>query len=335
MYTSVTINGKLTTLIPYDGEPCKNEDGLQTAFTTRYAKGAFGDIFFDELITPDYTIHSSNFHTKQPFIMGIPGQIRATELYANLNTGLDYTYDGSIPGISKINRGTFAFRYLAQTGYSMTLQGNEFYELFSVRFSESMLRSFALLAYRIAFLYAKVLQDVPALMSTAKTSLISPPMYSEIAKLLSTPLHVQGQDLLTGEILSALAYNSLLIVFPESILRETIHDKGAQIQEAANLLSRELDTKHNIKVLAHQVGTNDWSLKKKFKSGFGKTIKEYSLQKKMEKAVFLLLTSKMQEKEISYVIGYANLSSMIKAFQNEVGCSPGELRKLSKNLPLS
>jgi AraC-like DNA-binding protein len=334
MCPSITINGKSTEMTLYQQGPMQG-DNPRTAFVTHYAKGKYGEIFFDELVTPDYSIQCSNIHTRQPIHLGIPPPpFKATELYANLKTDMDYAYDADMAGSGRLSKGNFAYRYLGDTGYTMYLLTGQSYELFSIRFSEEILRRFTLLAYKISFLYAKVLQDKPSLFTSARTMAISPPMLNEMNKLLAMKLGVEARDLRINSLSLCFILQSLLVVFPESALQYTVFYKEAAVQEAADLLTNELDLKYNIVGLARKVGTNDWSLKKGFKDGFGKTIKEFSMQKKLEKAIYLLLTSASPETDIAYAIGYASLPAMIKAFQNELGYAPGELRKLRGFLPV-
>ncbi|PIF45520.1 AraC-like DNA-binding protein [Chryseobacterium sp. 52] len=78
--------------------------------------------------------------------------------------------------------------------------------------------------------------------------------------------------------------------------------------------------------LAHQVGTNEFTLKKGFKEIFGTTVFNFWNDTKMEQAKKMLLESEMNISEISEEIGYKNPRHFSAAFKRKYGTIPSLLK---------
>ncbi len=81
--------------------------------------------------------------------------------------------------------------------------------------------------------------------------------------------------------------------------------------------------------LARTAGTNEFVLKKGFREIFGKPIYQYLMQKRMEKAMDLLLTTRLQVAEIALTVGYEDSSAFTRAFKKVFNLSPNLVRKNS------
>ncbi|MEM9389939.1 MAG: AraC family transcriptional regulator [Bacteroidota bacterium] len=92
------------------------------------------------------------------------------------------------------------------------------------------------------------------------------------------------------------------------------------------ILSQNLSGNFSLNSLAHQVGTNEFTLKKGFKELFGTSVFGYWNQMKMHEARTLLAEGVMTVKEISAKIGYKNPQHFSTAFKRYFGVSPGELK---------
>ncbi|MBO9572940.1 MAG: helix-turn-helix transcriptional regulator, partial [Chitinophagaceae bacterium] len=73
--------------------------------------------------------------------------------------------------------------------------------------------------------------------------------------------------------------------------------------------------------LARQLDTNETTLKKSFKSTYGKTIFSYYMEKNMQKA-FKALKSGNSVTETSSACGYSNIAHFSIAFKREFGMNP-------------
>lgn len=79
--------------------------------------------------------------------------------------------------------------------------------------------------------------------------------------------------------------------------------------------------------LARQAGTNEFVLKKGFRQVYGKPVYQYLLQKRMEKAMDLLLTTPKQVSEIAMLVGYEDASAFTRAFKRVFNLLPHMVRK--------
>ncbi|MBT0811596.1 helix-turn-helix transcriptional regulator [Litoribacter ruber] len=99
-----------------------------------------------------------------------------------------------------------------------------------------------------------------------------------------------------------------------------------QMEEARTCLISRLDISITLKELAHQVGTNEFNLKKHFKMVFGKTVFAYLFEYKMEKAHDKLIQTSAPIAEIALELGYKHATHFSAAFKRHYGYLPKELR---------
>lgn len=69
-----------------------------------------------------------------------------------------------------------------------------------------------------------------------------------------------------------------------------------------------------------------------FRAETGKTISEYVMEQRMEKAKYYLVETKMSIGDISYEVGFNNFSYFSKAFKVYTGKTPNEYRTKEKNI---
>ncbi len=89
-----------------------------------------------------------------------------------------------------------------------------------------------------------------------------------------------------------------------------------------HLINTDLSIQYSIHQLSLLVGVNDFTLKKEFKRVFGKTIFEYAISLRMNKAKQLLLHSNKPIYEISEIVGYKNATHFTAAFKKVTGTTP-------------
>lgn len=101
-----------------------------------------------------------------------------------------------------------------------------------------------------------------------------------------------------------------------------------KIYEARELLVRNLQqSPPTIPQLARMTGTNENKLKKGFREIFGKSVYNYLLSHRMEKAIEMMEDQKLSLDEIADRIGYGDSAHFSRAFKNEKGIPPGQFRK--------
>ncbi|WP_298545087.1 AraC family transcriptional regulator [uncultured Aquimarina sp.] len=104
-----------------------------------------------------------------------------------------------------------------------------------------------------------------------------------------------------------------------------------KLYQVQHIISSDLSKQHAIHQLSRQVGLNDFVLKREFKILFGKTIFEYAIELRMNKAKQLLLHSKNPIYEISELVGYKNSTHFTAAFKKIEGITPKKYRNTSEN----
>ncbi|MBV8325142.1 AraC family transcriptional regulator [Chryseobacterium sp.] len=81
--------------------------------------------------------------------------------------------------------------------------------------------------------------------------------------------------------------------------------------------------------LAHQAGTNEFTLKKGFRELFGTTVFNFWNNLKMEQAQKLLLEGDLNINEISDLIGYKNPRHFSAAFKRKYNVIPSTMKKMN------
>ncbi|WP_051941715.1 helix-turn-helix domain-containing protein [Maribacter forsetii] len=92
------------------------------------------------------------------------------------------------------------------------------------------------------------------------------------------------------------------------------------------LINENLGINYSVANLAKEVGMNKTVLNREFLRVFGLTVHEYSIDKKIEKAKYLLLNTDMPIYEIAELIGYKNATHFSAAFKRQEGTSPKKFK---------
>jgi len=112
----------------------------------------------------------------------------------------------------------------------------------------------------------------------------------------------------------------------ENTAELTFSDKE-KIRQARSLLVQNLTETPTIQKLSRSVAINENKLKKGFKALFEKSIYNYLLTHKIEKAVELLEVGTLTMDEIAEKVGYADAAHFSRAFRKVKGIPPGQYRK--------
>lgn len=92
----------------------------------------------------------------------------------------------------------------------------------------------------------------------------------------------------------------------------------------------DLNNKITIAHIAEEEGISATSLKKYFKSVYGKNISEYLRTKRLDNAKEMLEQSKLSILEIANAVGFASQSKFTAVFHKELGITPTEYRRTVK-----
>ena len=97
------------------------------------------------------------------------------------------------------------------------------------------------------------------------------------------------------------------------------------LAEARLVIERNYAHPLTISQLARDVFLNECKLKRGFKLCFGMTVHEYVVACRMEAARRLIERDGFKVKDAAWMVGYANASHFIAAFQKRFGVTPGSL----------
>jgi len=95
-----------------------------------------------------------------------------------------------------------------------------------------------------------------------------------------------------------------------------------RIQEARDIIIKNMISPPSLKSLAKLVGTNEYKLKFGFKSVYSNTVFGYLLDYRMELARKLLTVDNSRIKDVAAQIGYSNPSHFIAVYKRKYGVTP-------------
>ena len=148
--------------------------------------------------------------------------------------------------------------------------------------------------------------------------------YRGIAKRL----YLEGKVL---ELMGILIAQEVEILDYASNLQPLQPDVRDRIHHAKEIILQRLDNPPSLNELARQVGLNECTLKRGFRSCFGTTVFGYLRNYKLEQARQMLDAGEMKITEIAYAMGYTSRSPFAAAFRKQFGMNPKEYQKLRKN----
>ena len=99
-----------------------------------------------------------------------------------------------------------------------------------------------------------------------------------------------------------------------------------KMEEAREILIHHTGAQLSLRSLAHLVGTNEFNLKRDFKTVFGNTVYGYLNQYKMEKAKSMLLAKDINIAEIAKEVGYKHATHFTSAFKKYFGYLPNKIK---------
>ena len=99
-----------------------------------------------------------------------------------------------------------------------------------------------------------------------------------------------------------------------------------QIKEICDYIGLHPEDKINIHVLASRLGYSDYYFSNKFKKETGKSVREYVMTQKIERACELLKNSNQDVAAIGMSLGFGTQSYFGEVFRKFTGMSPGEYR---------
>lgn len=103
--------------------------------------------------------------------------------------------------------------------------------------------------------------------------------------------------------------------------------KEADIQKmnkVKDIILKDVKQNFLLKRLANEVGTNEFTLKKNFKTVFGTSVFKYINEAKMQKAKSLIAEQNLTITHIAELVGYKNATHFTTAFKKKYGIVPSK-----------
>jgi len=103
-----------------------------------------------------------------------------------------------------------------------------------------------------------------------------------------------------------------------------------RMMEVKDYLTLQPDEEKALTYFSDEFNMSKHALKVGFKKTFGKNIKDYCLEIKMDKALEMLQTGGLKVSDVAYQSGYSNPSHFISLFKKRYGSSPGSFLKIKE-----
>jgi AraC-like DNA-binding protein len=168
----------------------------------------------------------------------------------------------------------------------------------------------------------------PAFMSI-QNMLLTPGMVSTLYEILDCTYQGYHKSLfIKAKVIELLAqqfeqYEKSKSVRTSPGLREAEVEKMRVVQK---LLTKHIERPLSLRDLAHQVGTNEFDLKKNFKLVYGTTVFGYLNQYRMERAKEMLSNPANKVAEVAHKLGFKHATHFTAAFKKYFGFLPNKIR---------
>jgi transcriptional regulator GlxA family with amidase domain len=139
-------------------------------------------------------------------------------------------------------------------------------------------------------------------------------------------LHIQMKNLVELRKRLYERYRSLE-KYPETLDTNIKKEDEFMIKVRQALEANLKDDEFGVSQLCRELSVSRAQLYRKFKSLSNRTVADYFKSLRLYKAKELFLTTNLNVTEVTYLVGFKNLSHFSREFTNEFGKSPSEFRK--------
>lgn len=157
------------------------------------------------------------------------------------------------------------------------------------------------------------------------------PMREVITRMLDNPFGEKFRDALYDYSIRELLFYHVSAP-PFTLPGELTEAEIAAVYAADAIIAANLNVHYSIHKLARMVNSNVYTLKVGFARIFGMGTFERLLQRKMDRAKYLLETTDKQIQEISEMAGYDTVTGFINAFRKHFKMTPKDWRKKSRGM---
>lgn len=104
-----------------------------------------------------------------------------------------------------------------------------------------------------------------------------------------------------------------------------------QLKRVLDFIEQHLDHPLTLELLSREAGVSSSHLRTWFKVAMGSTVHRYVLRRRVERARFLILNRDLRPSEVALEVGFAHQSHLSRWMRHELGCTPGDLRRMRRS----
>ena len=132
------------------------------------------------------------------------------------------------------------------------------------------------------------------------------------------------------------AYHAILSLIADEIARSDLFEEAPPsiARQAKEYIRAHLFSKITLADIAWHLHCSTVTVTEHFKREYGVTVMEYTENKRMEHAEYLLLESSCSVKEIAFSSGFADVEYFSRCFKKRHGMPPGTWRRENASAPL-
>lgn len=187
--------------------------------------------------------------------------------------------------------------------------------------------------YFVVYITPTLVEQTPMgdTLHISKPRMMAASMRAVITRMLENPFEEKLRDAFYDYSTRELLFYHVTAP-PFTLPGELTSAEVSAVYAADAIIAANINIHYTIRELARMAKTNEYVLKTGFPHIFGVSVFDRLLQRKMDKAKYLLETTDKQIQEISELSGYETTTGFIHAFKRIFKMSPKDWRKTSRGL---
>lgn len=286
-----------------------------------YTEGAFGAYFKQEFICDDFIIGWLNFDIKEHIFLFPITETPLLALYTGISGDIPCELQGSAEKLMLPEK-KFAFYYVPPMAFNRAEFAPAHYTSVYISYSPSFMQRFSSKHEAYKPLVDKQLRgeqegEQKNLIPTGhpeKDILQAMRSYDQDPSMMDLEMQAQVTRL-------TVKYFNLLL---------TRHQVPQTLVNACDYIQENLGEDLNTALIARKVGSHSLALNKLFKDNYGKNVRQYLTQKRLEEAEYRLRTTSELVWEIAAFTNLTDASHLVRLIRAKHGMTPEEYRDKHK-----
>lgn len=284
--------------------------------------GPFGCLLSQVLQGEGWLIQQTDFFIDQKVRLYSYTSRPLAALHCMLAGKGSYTLQGQ--GKIALNTNEITFLYIPAQRSNWINFTIGYFQSIHIELTAGFLGQFIIEDVRLKEIYNKLRGQIPENGQMPPCAL-SPRALEQIEKIRNC--HIQGASRL---LYCQARIHDILFLYFETLQntdQSSITQRERAIHELAIYIADNLSEPITVPMLAHLAGLNHFVLLKEFKKTFQQPPVAYIRQKRMEKAVSLLMNTSQAVTQIALSVGFTDIAYFSRVFKQYFGCAPSEYRQ--------